>query len=184
VASSLLNWPENIPRTPADKREHCKKFQSDIQTTRSDLASEMDLMGVEEWRVEEVSGSGGDPGVVVRWRVDGNEYAAACDYYTTKTDNLRETYHWIKETRMREKRHTSTAADSFAAARLPTGNAPVDQQAPPHVILGVSEGASDDEIREAYRDLVKERHPDVGGSGSEFQAVREAYEELMGGVDG
>jgi DnaJ-class molecular chaperone len=46
-------------------------------------------------------------------------------------------------------------------------------------ILGVSSGATGDEIRSAYRRLAKEFHPDHCEGGSErFQEVQEAYTEL------
>ena len=49
-------------------------------------------------------------------------------------------------------------------------------------ILGVSKTASTDEIKKAYRKLVKKYHPDTGEEGSKdsgkFQEVSEAYEVL------
>jgi DnaJ-domain-containing protein 1 len=41
--------------------------------------------------------------------------------------------------------------------------------------LGVSVGASRGEIKRAYRDRVKEVHPDQGGDEDAFRRVREAY---------
>jgi hypothetical protein len=41
--------------------------------------------------------------------------------------------------------------------------------------LGVSRGASDDELKAAYRERVKEVHPDHGGDQETFERVREAY---------
>jgi hypothetical protein len=41
--------------------------------------------------------------------------------------------------------------------------------------LGVSVGASSGEIKRAYRDRVKEVHPDQGGDEDAFRRVREAY---------
>lgn len=41
--------------------------------------------------------------------------------------------------------------------------------------LGVSAGASDEEVRRAYRRRVKDVHPDQGGDEDEFKRVREAY---------
>ena len=41
--------------------------------------------------------------------------------------------------------------------------------------LGVSAGASVDEVKQAYRRKIKEVHPDQGGDEDEFKRVREAY---------
>ena len=44
--------------------------------------------------------------------------------------------------------------------------------------LGVQKGASDDEIKKAYRKLAMKHHPDRGGDAGEFQKVQEAYATL------
>lgn len=51
----------------------------------------------------------------------------------------------------------------------------------PFDILGIDPEASDEEIVSAYRERVKEAHPDQGGSTDEFQRVRTAYEQLQRG---
>jgi DnaJ-class molecular chaperone len=44
--------------------------------------------------------------------------------------------------------------------------------------LGISREASSEEIKRAYRDLARSKHPDKGGSAAEFQAIQEAHEVL------
>jgi DnaJ-class molecular chaperone len=44
--------------------------------------------------------------------------------------------------------------------------------------LGVSKGATTEEIRRAYKDLAKQKHPDRGGNPEEFKAIQEAHEVL------
>ncbi|KKF39149.1 ferredoxin [Halorubrum saccharovorum] len=48
----------------------------------------------------------------------------------------------------------------------------------PFDVLDVDEDADDAAIERAYRDRVKEAHPDQGGTVEEFQLVRRAYREL------
>lgn len=48
-------------------------------------------------------------------------------------------------------------------------------------ILGVSQDASTEEIKRAYRRQAKEHHPDLGGDPDEFSLITEAYEVLKDG---
>jgi len=45
-----------------------------------------------------------------------------------------------------------------------------------YAVLGLPEGASEDAVRRAYRERVKEVHPDQGGDEEEFRRVRKAYD--------
>jgi curved DNA-binding protein len=47
-----------------------------------------------------------------------------------------------------------------------------------HDILGVKPGATPEEIKSAYKKLVKKHHPDLGGDPEEFKRINEAYEKL------
>ncbi|MBV0902284.1 ferredoxin Fer [Haloarcula salina] len=53
----------------------------------------------------------------------------------------------------------------------------------PFEVLGVPPDADDDEVVDAYRERVKDAHPDQGGSIAEFQAVKTAYERLQNGYE-
>jgi len=45
-------------------------------------------------------------------------------------------------------------------------------------VLGVSKGASDQEIKKAYRSKAHKLHPDKGGDKAAFQEINEAYQVL------
>ena len=51
----------------------------------------------------------------------------------------------------------------------------------PFEVLGVEPGADEEAIERAYRERVKESHPDHGGTPEEFQRVREAYDAIVAG---
>jgi ferredoxin len=51
----------------------------------------------------------------------------------------------------------------------------------PFVVLGVDPDADDGEIVDAYRQRVKEAHPDHGGSTEEFRRVQDAYARIRTG---
>jgi curved DNA-binding protein len=47
--------------------------------------------------------------------------------------------------------------------------------------LGVARGATEEEIKKAYRKLAMTHHPDRGGNEEEFKKIKEAYEKLTSG---
>lgn len=53
----------------------------------------------------------------------------------------------------------------------------------PYEVLLVDSEADEEAIERAYRERVKQAHPDQGGSVEEFRRVRTAYEKLKAGYD-
>lgn len=48
----------------------------------------------------------------------------------------------------------------------------------PHRVLGLTENATDEEIKRAYKKLAMKHHPDKGGDEKRFKEITEAYREL------
>ncbi|QHF24808.1 DnaJ domain-containing protein [Rathayibacter sp. VKM Ac-2804] len=48
----------------------------------------------------------------------------------------------------------------------------------PYEVLGVPASASEDELKRAYRRLLRETHPDTGGDAASFHAVQVAWERI------
>lgn len=181
MSESLFNWPDFADRTDPDDRESGNQFDVSYRATKSDVSDEFDRLGVDEWQMFDVTGSGGDPGVVLQWRNGPQEYVAACDAYSSKSANLRALYLWLNETRMRNQRPVKTAQENMAAAALPQGDDEepvVAGEVPPHKVLGVDKDADLSTIREAFQERVRSAHPDHGGSMSEVNRVRDAYKQL------
>lgn len=48
----------------------------------------------------------------------------------------------------------------------------------PYSVLGISQGATKEEIDKAYKKLARKKHPDKGGSADEFAEIQAAYDIL------
>ncbi|NHX37190.1 MULTISPECIES: J domain-containing protein [Halolamina] len=192
---SRLDWPRGWERTPARQREKNPRFDASIATTTDALATEMERMDVDEWRgsignthtksngLPLHNANPDDPGFVLRWSDDGEQFAVACDDYSRLRDNLRSVYLWVHETRMRAQRPVKTGDAEFAAARLPSGD---DEDAlvataAPHEILEVAPDADEPVVKAAYRQQAKSAHPDQGGDPAEWQRLTDAKEAMLGG---
>jgi hypothetical protein len=191
-----IDWPTGFERTAPSERSRTSKFQASIGQTTKSIAGELGRMDVDEWRAS--TGSGGaytksnglpksranpeDPGFVLRWTKDGEQFAVACDAYTSPRDNVRAVYLWLQETRMRGQRPVVTGSSQFAAARLPPGDEDAEAvvaREPPHEVLGVAADAPESVVRAAAKQLKKEHHPDQGGDVDEFKRVVRAEEALI-----
>lgn len=191
-----LDWPPELERTPAADRSHTTKFNVTITRAIDDLGTQMDRLGVDDWRLStsmdhqsqdpnypySSQPEPDDPGVVVRWRKDGEQFAIGADQYDRVRDNVREIGLYVAEKRKMETRPITTGRSEFASARLPPGDEErqsiVVADQPPHDVLGVSPDAPESVVRAAARQLKKEHHPDAGGDESEFKRIVNAEKEL------
>ena len=193
---SEMDWPTGFDRTPESERTRNRQFQASIADTTEALETELDRLDPDDWRAEignQHTKSNGlplhnanpdDPGFVLRWRKDDEEFAVACDAYSRLRDNLRTVYLWIHETRMRNQRPVVTGEDEFAAARLPSGDEDAIATDPaPHEVLEVAPDADPEVVKAAAKRLKAQTHPDAGGSEETFKRVVKAEEALLEGVN-
>lgn len=78
--------------------------------------------------------------------------------------------------RQRRQRRDGDAGGQRVAYRSPTGMSRTEA----YRRLGLEPGADEAAVRSAYRQRVKEVHPDRGGDEETFKQVTEAYETLVG----
>lgn len=188
-----IDWPMGFERTPARERTRNNRFEKSLRQSIDDLADELERVGVDDWRLDTgarhqkrnprypyADANPEDPGAVVRWSMDGEQYAVACDAYSRLRDNIRSMYLYIREKRKMEDRPVETGESEFANARLPSGDEDsIVAERPAHVVLGVEKDATEAEVIEAYRARVKETHPDQDGSQAALQEVRDAKEAML-----
>lgn len=178
-----LDWPEGFERTDPDDRQKNSPFSTGFRRTESELANEMERMGVESWWMDDVKGSGGDPGVVVRWSKDGEDFAVGCDRFVHKKDNIREIYWWIKETRKRSERGVETGQSEFAAAKLPSGDDDAivvgGEVREPHEILGVQPDAPEEVIKASAKRLSGQVHPDQADDEEEEERLTRRFKQIQ-----
>ncbi|WP_435147199.1 J domain-containing protein [Halobaculum sp. P14] len=188
-----VDWPPEFDRTATADRTRNRSFEVSLSDAIEDLAAQMDRLGVDDWRLSTAMDHQSrnpnypyanqpepdDPGVVLRWSMDGDQYAVACDAYSRVRDNLRTVGLYVAEKRKMEQRPVTTGATEFANARLPSGDDTVEAEPAPHAVLGVDPDASDDEVKRAFRERVKETHPDSGGDTEQFHRVQRAKEVML-----
>lgn len=190
-----LEWPAAFERTDSSDRE---PYPGGFRVTRSTAFSNI-LAELARWDgVTDVQLDSGaehqkqnpnkpyarasfdDPGVVIHFRKDGEDMAAACDRWDSPRDNGQDLYHYLHETRMQEQRGTVTAESEYQKLRLPSGDEDATAADPPaHAVLGVDPDAGDSEVKQAFRELAKETHADAGGSSEEFKRVKRAKESML-----
>lgn len=192
-----VDWPTGWERTPAGDREPNRSYEIDQRDAVEELQVEMRRLGVDDWRLSTDldhqtrqpnvpyanQPEPEDPRVVVRWTMDWAQYAVACDRYSRVRDNLRTVGLYIREKRKMEKRPVVTGESEFANARLPPGDdeSVAVGRSPPHEVLEVAPDADDSTVEDAWRERVKEAHPDAGGSNEELQRLNDAKDAMVGG---
>jgi hypothetical protein len=208
IDSYPLTWPAGWKRIAAHQRTRAK-FGKGIQqynsegkptwTRKTDLSisqalervmTELRTMGVElskviistnlELRNDGLPRSGQraptDPGVSVYWNVRGQKHqrCMAIDRYDRVQDNLAAIAATLNAMRAIERHGGAEILD-----RAFTGFAALPAPEQPWQVLGVSSHASNDEVKDAYRRLVHEHHPDKGGDEQQMMRINAARDALL-----
>ena len=79
----------------------------------------------------------------------------------------------------RRTRSDQRASDRNSESYGRGGHSSEDSRREALHVLGLKHGASQDSIKKSYRQLVKQHHPDLGGSAEEFRKINEAYQQLI-----
>lgn len=145
---------------------------------RDDLMDELRKWGVNRFDImipkyEESKRTGR---VEVQFIFKGEWRTIACSAFTNlprgAERNLCAIKETVRSTRLADQRGIGgVLAETAKLMELPDPN-------DAYHILGVSRDASIDEILRAYRNKLKETHPDRGGSREDFERVREAGQIL------
>lgn len=187
--SDSVNWPSGWPRT--DNPVPTSKYQVTLARAFEDIESELDKIGADDFEYSFDAPSRQSDGrpyanatpdsgaFVLRWTMDGEWYAVACDHYTKLRDNARTIGLWLQEKRKMENRDVITGESEFSNARLPPGESGPGEKPDPYRVLGVARSADASEIRSAARTLKKANHPDNGGDREEFTRIVKAEDKIL-----
>jgi len=193
-----LSWPLDRPRTPMRDRKravfsHGKKpltVATAIQRLLSEIkgftsAGHAWVINPEkvivssnlQTRIDGLPRSGqkepDDPGVAVYLKLRGKDYCFACDRWDKVGDNIAAIAKHLEAIRGMERWGVGSLNQAFQGyLALPEKSSGVGWW----TVLGVSPNASVEEIKQAYRRLSLENHPDAGGDRDDWEKVQQAYE--------
>ena len=200
-----LQWPAGRQRTKYRKHgQFNKKVPTGKGWSRSQelsvadatrrLQDELDRIGARypvissnvELRLDGLPRSGqpepDDPGVALYFDLKGEPHCLPCDTYKRVADNIAAIAKHIEATRAIERYGVASIKEMFAGFHA----LPAPNQAESALwwnVLGVSQGASIEEIETAYRKKAKAAHPDSGGTHAamaELNAARRQAREAVG----
>jgi hypothetical protein len=189
ISAYPLAWPAGWPRTSVRGRSRFGATSMHVETR--EVLRELGLLGVErgdavistnvELRLDGLPRSDrrppSDPGVAVYFRQDGEDFVLACDRWNCVEHNLSAIARHIAALRAQERWGVGSVQQAFAGYRaLPPTSAASQSW---REVLGVNAQASLKVVRAAWRALVKEAHPDAGGSTEAFMRVNDAWAQAQ-----
>lgn len=196
-----LAWPRGWPRTPRHEQIDGRfRFKRQVDNGRYRSGQPWTFAAARDALLEEIGRHGAmtcvistnftldrrflavegkrrpeDQAVAVYFQRNGKPYVMACDRYLEAEGNMRSLALALEAMRQLERHGGGTmmerAYEGFAALPAPKR---------PHEILGVSAGASPDEIKRAWRAKIAAAHPDQGGSESAAAEINAARDAMLG----
>lgn len=174
-----LSWPAGWPKTEPYSRG-TSKFQTDLPRALANLKKQIELMGGKNLVLSSNYTLGAnnpkEPGVVAYFEWQQIPMAAPCDRWNRIESNVQAIALTVEAMRGMERwgaKHMIKAMFTGFKA-LPENTA----SAPWWEVLGVPQTASVDQVKSAYRDLVKRHHPDAGGHPETFRKIQSAWEQF------
>lgn len=176
-----LQWPQGWPRTKNPERarfgDHTHHYASRM------VLDELERLGAikvvinsnMQVRLDGAFRSGqrdpDDKGVVVYFMLNGNEQCFPCDRWDKVNHNLWAIYKSVQALRGLERWGAKSMVD--AAFR---GFEALPESVQVHGVAYFSDCVSYERGRERYKRLLKELHPDIGGSSDDFVQMQEQWE--------
>lgn len=182
-----LHWPVGYARTTS---RTTSRFSTSVPGAVANVMDELRRFGNDtSRRVENIVISSNvtlanyrpaDPGIAVYFRWDGIDCCVAVDRYTKAEENLQAIAKVIEAERakMRHGGLNIVRASFRGYAALPPPKGPDGQLAAPWwATLGLPENANLEQAEAAYRQAVKEQHPDRGGDAAKFNLITNAIRQ-------
>ncbi|QYJ00792.1 J domain-containing protein [Thalassovita mediterranea] len=177
-------WPGGIERT---QRRTTAQFRSTLASARTNVLDSLRKFGDDTGHKvsdvilsSNVTGLSGkmpeDPGVAVWFVWEGEYRAIAVDRYTKVEWNLQAIHHVIEAERTK-MRHgglsiVRSTLQAYLALAAPGARHWRD-------VLGLSDGATADDVKNKRRELAAKHHPDRGGSPEQFAEINAAADRAL-----
>lgn len=184
-----LQWPHGWPRAELHQPA---QFKTSFARARNELLKELKLLGATNVIISsniELRRDGlpyanqrqpEDTGIAVYFTLNGEQQCVPCDKWRKSEDNLQAIRKTIEALRGLDrwgaKEMVNAAFRGFKALPASAIVTPYQKRAW-YEVLEVSQSASPEVVKAAYRQKMLKAHPDHGGSNVEFAEVQAAFKE-------
>lgn len=185
-----LEWPPAKPRTTHFNRKR-GRFRTGFATARDECLAEISRLGGSEQIISTnipLKKNGvpyamnwgetiPDPGVAVYFKRKGKELCFACDCWHHVQDNMQAIAQTIQALRGIARWGTGDMME--AAFRGFTALPESTNGLTWWKVLGTAHNATEDQVKDAFRSLAKQHHPDIGGSAEKWMEIRQAFDQAQ-----